>query len=100
MCRAGSFLLENRLERRPDVVGDDPRAGGGRMDAVALVQRFDTGNTVQQKWDESDVILLGQRRIDLMKRDDIRASEVRRRFHSGEDHFSASRPATLDDVGE
>ena len=39
----------NRLQHRPDVVGDDARAFGGRMDAVALVQRLDAGDALQQK---------------------------------------------------
>ena len=32
---------DDRLEHGPDVVGDDPRAFGGGMDAVALIERVD-----------------------------------------------------------
>ena len=48
-------LSTMRFEHRPHVVGDDARAFGGRMNAVALVQAIDAGDALQQERHERDV---------------------------------------------
>ena len=82
-----------RLERRPHRVGDDLRAFGRRMNAVALVERVDARHALQQERHERHVILLRERGIHLVERDDVVAAEVRRRFHPGQHHGDAASPA-------
>ena len=86
------------FEDRPHVVGHDPRACGRRMNAVALVEGLVARHALQQKRHERDVVLRRERRIDLVKRDDVVAAVVRRRFHAGEDHRDAARLRALDDL--
>src|SRR5450759_4746752 len=49
--------FRNGLEHGPHMVCDDPRALGGRVDAVTLVQPLVAGHALQQKGHEGDVIL-------------------------------------------
>src|ERR1035437_2802721 len=91
-------LLNNRPEHGPDVLRHDPRALSGRVNAVALIQPRVAGDALQEKRHERDVILARERRIDLVKRDDVVAAVVGRRFHPGEHHRDAARLRPLDDL--
>src|SRR5262245_23696201 len=51
--------VEERLEHGPDVVGDETRSFGGRMDAVALVERIVPSDAIEQERQELYVGFLG-----------------------------------------
>ena len=56
------------------------------MNAVTLIQLVVTGDALQEKRHQSDAILLRELGIHLMKRDDVAAAVVRRRFHAGKNN--------------
>ena len=70
------------------------------MDAVPLVEGLVARHPLQQKRHERDAVFRRERRIDLVKGDDVVAAVVRRRFHAGEDHRDAARLRPLDDLRE
>src|SRR5262245_10097696 len=67
------------------------------MDAVGLIQFVRSRDSLEQERHEGYAISLRQRRIHLVKRDDVVAPVVRGRLHAAENDFDVTGLGTLDD---
>src|SRR5436305_2081401 len=85
---------------RPQPLGDDALALGGRVDAVGLVESSVAGHTVEQEGCQRGAGRARDGRMDAGERAGVVGAVVRRHAHAGEQHPRAGRAGTLDDARE
>src|SRR5688500_17973097 len=74
-------LPDNRLQRPPDIVGDNPLALFVRMNPIGLVERVEPRDLVQQKRYKLEILLGRDFAISSSEALGITGPEVRRRLH-------------------
>src|SRR5438132_1382431 len=85
---------------RPQPLGDDALALGGRVDAVGLVESSVAGHTVEQEGCQRGAGRARDGRIDAGERAGVVGAVVRRHAHAGQQHARAGGAGALDDARE
>src|SRR5262249_3701006 len=98
--QGSALLLEQRLEVGIHPVCDDAVAGGGGMDAVALVQPGVGGHAVQQERHEGDARPLAELSEDGRELARVDRTVIRRYPHAGQQHAQAGRLEAIQDGRE
>ena len=96
LCLCGPSF-QYRLEGPPDRLLDDLRAGRVRMDAVAVVQMWNSSDAVEKEWHEDDVMRIGQGAECLTEFRRIHRAVVRWCLHPRQNHRDAALLRTTDD---